>query len=68
MHCLAETETAARNPEYADLKDISVANRTLALAFGSARLAEDALARLDERLRSSQITERFISGSNFQDA
>ena len=37
-------------------------------ALGALAAAEDALARLDERLRSSPIAEGWISRTHFQDA
>jgi Protein of unknown function (DUF1612) len=37
-------------------------------ALGPIAAAEDALARLDERIRSSQIAEGFVSRTHFQDA
>jgi Protein of unknown function (DUF1612) len=38
------------------------------VALGPLAAAEDALARLDERLRSSPIAEGFVSRTHFQDA
>ena len=37
-------------------------------ALGALAAAEDALARLDERIRSSPIAEGFVSRTHFQDA
>jgi len=37
-------------------------------ALGALAAAEDALARLDERIRSSPITEGFVSRAHFHDA
>ena len=38
------------------------------VALGALAAAEDALARLDERIRSSPIAEGFVSRTHFQDA
>ena len=62
-------ETAPRYPEQADLKD-AIFREPIPWAAPSGPLAaaEDALARLDERLRSSPIREGFVSRTHFQDA
>jgi hypothetical protein len=39
-----------------------------AAALGTLAAAEDALARLDERIRSSPIAAGFVSRTHFQDA
>ena len=62
-------ETAPRYPEQADLKD-AIFREPIpwAALSGPLAAAEDALARLDERLRSSPIAEGWISRTHFQDA
>jgi len=62
-------ETAPRCPEQADLKD-AIFREPIpwAALSGPLAAADDALARLDERLRSSPIREGFIARTHFQDA
>ncbi len=62
-------ETAPRYPEQADLKD-AIFREPIpwAALSGPLAAAEDALARLDERVRSSPIAEGFIARTHFQDA
>ena len=56
----------SRDPRQASPRSLGLASA--GCRFGALAAAEDALARLDERIRSSPIAAGFVSRTHFQDA